>query len=49
LELDTFTIELDGANLEVDTDGGYKGGRPGVVTESKEKARFADACAGGKR
>lgn len=43
LELDGLAIELDGADLEVDADGGDVRFRVGVVGETEEKARLADA------
>mmetsp|Transcript_8630 Transcript_8630/g.24220 ORF Transcript_8630/g.24220 Transcript_8630/m.24220 type:complete len:319 (-) Transcript_8630:1038-1994(-) len=43
LELDGLAVELDGADLKVDADGGDVGFRVGVVGESEEKARLADA------
>jgi hypothetical protein len=38
LELDALAVELNGANLEVDSDGGDERRRPGVVAEPKEQA-----------
>lgn len=43
LQLDAPPIEFNGANLEVDTDGGYERRRPCVVTEPQEETRLADA------
>lgn len=42
LKLDGLAIELDGANLEVDADGGDVGLGVGVVGKSEEKARLSD-------
>ena len=38
LELHGLALELDGANLEVDADGGDERGREGVFTESQQTA-----------
>lgn len=38
LQLDTFAIKFYGTNLEVDTDSGDEGRRPGIVTEPEEQA-----------
>lgn len=43
LELDALAVELDGADLEVDADGGDEGGGEGVFAEAQEAAGFADA------
>lgn len=43
LQLDALAVELDGADLEVDADGGDEGGREGVFAEAQEAAGFADA------
>jgi hypothetical protein len=38
LQLDTLVIELDGANLKVNADGGDEGGGEAVFAESKQTA-----------
>lgn len=37
LELNTLSIELNGANLEVNANGGDEGRRPCVVAETEEE------------
>lgn len=44
LQLDALAVEFDGADLEVDTDRGDEARSPGIVAESEEQARLADAC-----
>ena len=43
LELDDLAVELNGADLEVDTDGGDVALSVGVVSEADEQAGLADA------
>lgn len=43
LELDALAIELDGADLEVDADGGDEGGGEGVLAEAQQAAGLAHA------
>ena len=38
LQLHTLAVQLDGADLEVDADGGDERGREGVFTESQQTA-----------
>lgn len=38
LELDALSIELNGPDLEVNTDGGDEGGGEGVLAEAQETA-----------
>ena len=37
LELDSFPVEFDGTNLEIDTDRGDERGCPGIIAESSEE------------
>jgi hypothetical protein len=43
LQFDTLAVEVDGADLEVDADGGDEGGGEAVFAEPEEAARFAHA------
>lgn len=43
LQLDALGVELDGADLEVDADGGDEGRRERVVREAQQQTRLADA------
>jgi hypothetical protein len=43
LQLDALVVELDGADLEVNADGGDERGGEAVFAESQQTARFADA------
>lgn len=43
LQLHTLAIELNGPDLEVDTDGCDEGGRERVLTKPQQAARFAHA------
>jgi hypothetical protein len=43
LQLDTLAVKLDGADLEVDADGGDEGRGEGVFAEAQQTARLADA------
>lgn len=43
LQLDALAIQLDGADLEVDADGGDVRGGEGVFGEAEETVGFADA------
>lgn len=43
LKLDAFSIQVNRADLEVDTDGGYERGCKAVLRETKKAAGFADA------
>ena len=38
LEFDALAVELDGADLEVDADGGDEGGGEAVFAESQQAA-----------
>jgi len=42
LEFDALAVELDGTDLEVDSNSGDEGRGPCVVTEAKQETRFAD-------
>jgi hypothetical protein len=44
LQLDPLALKLDGADLEVDSDSGDEGRRPGVVAEPEEQAGLSDTC-----
>ena len=44
LQLDALAVELYGPDLEVDADGGNERGRPRVIAEAEQQARFPDAC-----
>lgn len=48
LKLDALAIELDGADLEVDSDGGDEGWRERVVRETKQQAGLANTYMHGK-
>ena len=43
LQLDALAVELDGANLEVDADGGDVRGGEGVFGKAEETVGFTDA------
>jgi hypothetical protein len=43
LQLHALAVELDGADLEVDADGGDERGRERVFAEAQQTARFAYA------
>ena len=43
LQLHALAIQLNRADLEVDSDGGNEGGSEGVFAETQQTARFADA------
>jgi hypothetical protein len=43
LQLHALAVELDGADLEVDADGGDEGGGKRVFAEPQQTARFANA------
>ena len=43
LQLDALAVKLDGADLEVDADGGDEGRGEGVLAEAQQTARLADA------
>lgn len=43
LQLHTFAVQLDGADLEVDANGGDEGRGEGVFAEAQQAARLADA------
>lgn len=38
LQLDALSIELNGSDLEIDSNGGDEGGRKGVLTEPEKTA-----------
>lgn len=42
LEFDALAVELDGTDLEVDSDSSNEGWGPCVVTEAKQETRLAD-------
>lgn len=43
LKLDSFAIQFNGSNLEIDADGADVAFRIGIVGESQQKAGFANA------
>ena len=43
LQLDGFAVQLNGPNLEIDTDGADVAFGVGVVREPQQKARFTDS------
>ena len=43
LQLDSLAVELDGADLEVDAEGGDEGGGEGVLAEAQQAAGLAHA------
>ena len=43
LQLDGFAVQLNGPNLEIDTDGADVAFGIGVVREPQQKARFTDS------
>ena len=43
LQLDAFSVEFNGSDLEVDADGSDEGRSEGVFAEAQQAARFANA------
>lgn len=43
LEFDRFAVQLDGSDLKVDTDGRNVALGVGVISETEQQARLADA------
>lgn len=44
LQFDPLALEFDRADLEINPNGRDEAGRPRVVTEPEEEARFTDTC-----
>jgi len=42
LEFDALSLEFDGPDFKVNSDGGDEAGRPGVVAEPEQQARLAN-------
>jgi hypothetical protein len=41
LQFDALAVEVDGADLEIDSDGCDEGGGEAIFAEAEEAARFA--------